>query len=115
MKQKISSSGGKFYFGIDFHSTQEDIYYTIDPEYQGNMPGLVADVITATGIEFKDYEPNVQSRSEVYPKVTSYTYFFYEFGAEAFIYEVGDHTPRNFIREKAEVTARKLMELMTEQ
>jgi hypothetical protein len=114
MKQR-TSAGGKFYFGIDFHSTQEDIYYTIDPEFKGNMPGLVPDLITATGNEFADYEPNVQPRTEFGAKVTSYAYFFFEHGAEAFTYEVGDNTPRDFIRKKAEVTAIKLMELMTKQ
>ena len=108
-----TSSGDKFYFGIDFHSTQEDIYYTIDPELKGIMPGLVPQLIEATGMEFDDYEPNVQPRSWEGAKVTSFTYFFYEHNAEALIYEVGDHTPRDFIREKAEMTAVKLMELMT--
>jgi hypothetical protein len=112
MEQK-RSSGGKFYFGIDFHSTQEDIYYTIDPELEGIMPGLVPELIEATGMKFADYEPNVQPRSGAGARVTSYTYFFFEHGAEAFIYEVGDHTPRDFIRAKAEATANKLMELMT--
>ena len=111
MKQK-TSGGGKFYFGIDFHSTQEDIYYTIDPELKGNMADLVPELIEATGMEFEDYEPNVQPRTEFGVKVTSYSYFFFEYGAEAFTYEVGDNTPRNFIRKKAEVTAIKLMELM---
>ncbi|MBN2237319.1 MAG: hypothetical protein JW729_07150, partial [Bacteroidales bacterium] len=30
MENKVKESKGKFYFGIDFHSTFHDIYYTID-------------------------------------------------------------------------------------
>jgi len=31
MQNKVATTGGKFYFGVDFHSTWEDIYYTIIP------------------------------------------------------------------------------------
>ena len=112
MKQKTTTTGGKFYFGVDFHSTWEDIYYTISPELKGNMPGLVPDMIAATAQEFPDYEPNIKPGSEEDAKVTSSTYFFYEFGAESLTYEIGDNTPREFVRKKGEVSAMKLMELM---
>lgn len=112
MKQKTTITGGKFFFGIDFHSTFEDIYYTMSPELKGNMPGLVPDMIYATAQEFEDYEPNIKPRSEMDVRVTSSTYFFYEYGAESLTYEVGDNTPRDFVRKKGEVSAMKLMELM---
>ena len=76
------------------------------------MPGLVPDMIAATAQELADYEPNVKPRSETDIKITSSTYFFYEFGAESLTFEIGDNTPREFVRKKAEVSAIKLMELM---
>ena len=112
MTRKTGEKGGKFYFAVDFHSTYKDIYYTIDPGLKGNMPGLVPDMIAATAQEFADYEPNVKPRSETDIKITSSTYFFYEFGAESLTFEIGDNTPREFVRKKAEVSAIKLMELM---
>jgi len=112
MKQRTGSVGGKFYFGVDFHSTQEDIYYTIGPELEGNMPGLVPELIHATAQEFPDYTPNIKPNSKVEARITSTSFLFYEFGAEALTYEIGDHTPRDFIRKKGEVSAMKLMELM---
>ncbi len=112
MKHKITSSGGLFYFGVDFHSTQEDIYYTIGPELDGNMPGLVPELINATAREFPDYTPNIKPRSEEDARITSSSFLFFEIGAEALTYEVGDHTPRDFVLKKGEVTATKLMELM---
>ena len=112
MNRKTTETGGKFYFAVDFHSTWEDIYYTISPNLKGNMPGVVPDMITATAQEFVDYEPNIKPRSEVDAKITSSTYFFYEFGAESLTFEIGDNTPREFVRKKGEVSARKLMELM---
>ncbi len=112
MRQKTTESGGKFYFGVDFHSTFEDIYYTIDPGLKGNMPGLVPEVIEAMAQELPGYIPNIRPNSPEQPRITSTTFLFYEFGAEALTYEIGDKTPRDFIRQKGEVSARKLMELM---
>ena len=112
MVQKVASSGGKFYFGVDFHSTQKDIYYTIDPERNGNMPGLVPEMIEATGNEFPEYQPNVRPNTDTVVKVTSAKFLFYEMGAESLTYELGDHTPREFVRKKGEISAIKLMELM---
>ncbi len=112
MMQLTRSTGGKFYFGVDFHSTQEDIYYTIGPELEGNMPGLVPELIEATAQEFPDYTPNIKPRSEKDARITSTAFLFFEFGAEAITYEIGDHTPRDFIQRKGKVSAMKLMELM---
>jgi cytosolic carboxypeptidase protein 6 len=44
--------------------------------------------------------------------VTSNAYFFFTHGAEALTYEVGDNTPRGFIKEKGKATAEKLMEIL---
>lgn len=112
MENQVAETGGKFYFGIDFHSTWEDIYYTINPELSGNMPGLVPRIIQATDKAMPSYEPNVRPSPGMEAGVTSSSYFFFEHGAEALTYEVGDNTPRDFIRTKAEVTAAKMMELM---
>jgi len=112
MKQLTRSTGGIFYFGVDFHSTQEDIYYTIGPELEGNMPGLVPELIEATAQEFPDYTPNIKPRSQEDARITSTAFLFFEFGAEALTYEIGDHTPRDFIRKKGQMSATKLMELM---
>ena len=110
--EKQVSSGGKFYFGVDFHSTFEDIYYTINPEKKGNMPGLVPQLIQAVGNEIPGYEPNIRPNSDDEPKISSTSFFFYEFGVEAVTYEIGDGTSRDLIQRKGELTAKKLMELM---
>jgi hypothetical protein len=114
MKNSTASTGGKFYFGVDFHSTQEDIYYTIDPGLEGNMPGLVPELIEASAKEFPDYLPNIRPNSLEEARITSSSFLFFEFGAEALTYEVGDHTPRDFVHMKGEMTATKLMELLLE-
>jgi hypothetical protein len=111
MEDKVAE-GGKFYFDVDFHSTQQDIYYTINPDKKGNMPGLVPKLIQAVGYEIPGYDPNIRPNSDDEPKISSNSFFFYEFGAESFTYEIGDETSRDLIKQKGELTALKLMELM---
>jgi len=46
------------------------------------------------------------------PKISSTSFFFYEFGAEAVTYEIGDGTSLELIRKKGEPTAQKLIEII---
>ncbi len=114
MKTKVAE-GGKFYFAIDFHSTYHDIYYTIAPEEKGNMPWLVPKVINAMAKDIQNYHPNIKPDDPSSPKVNSTVSIFYEFGAEAVTYEVGDSTPRDFIKQKGNLTAKNLMEKMLQE
>ncbi|OJJ14835.1 hypothetical protein BKI52_40470 [marine bacterium AO1-C] len=113
MREIKARKGGKFYFGVDFHSTWEDIYYTVDPKLKGNMPGLVPKMIKAAAAEIKNYEPNIRpSMKSGSAYVTSARYFFWKHQAEALTFEIGDHTPRALIKKKGQFAAIKLMELM---
>lgn len=112
MHEVIRSTGGEFNFGIDFHSTWDDIYYTIDPEIPGNMPGLVHEWLDAVKKELPGYDPNISSNDQMVPTTVSRNYFFVEFGAEALVYEIGDNTNREFVAEKGRVGAEQLMRIM---
>lgn len=107
-------SGVKFYVAIDFHSTWEDIYYTVNPALLGNMPGIIPEMIAVSGGDLPGYEPNVRSSLGSANSVTSKSYFFHTHGAEALTYEVGDNTRIDFIGAKAVATANRLMEGMLE-
>ncbi|WP_192348675.1 M14 family metallopeptidase [Algoriphagus sp. Y33] len=112
MHQVIGETGGEFNFGIDFHSTWDDIYYTIDPKLSGNMPGLVYEWLDAVKGRLPGYDPNISSNDQMVPTTVSRNYFFMEFDAEALVYEIGDNTDRNFVAEKGRVGAEELMRLM---
>ena len=112
MEERVAKTKGKFYFGIDFHSTWDDIYYTVDPKLKGNMPGLVTDWLTAVKAALPDYEPNIKPNDKLIPTAVSRNYFFVEHGAEALVFEVGDNTPRDFLKEKARISANELMRLL---
>jgi predicted deacylase len=111
MKKNVGS-GGQFVLGIDFHSTQEDVFYTSAAERIGSIPGLVNELIDSIAAGLGDYTPNIQPIRADSPPVSSQDYIFLEFGAESFTYEVGYNTPRDFVRKKGEGTAIQLMELL---
>ena len=114
MRERKESTHGKFYFGIDFHSTWDDIYYTVDPKLKGNMSDLVTDWLDALKQEIPNYEPNVKPSGDMVPTAISRNYFFIEYGAESLVFEVGDNTPRLFLKEKGKISANELMKLMLE-
>lgn len=104
--------GDTFYSAIDFHSTFEDIYYTMAPDVKGNMPGLIPKVIEAMAKDIPGYGPNIRPDEADAVKINSTASIFHAFHAEAMTYEVGDDTPRDLIKTKGELTAKNLMELM---
>ncbi len=106
-------NGGKVYFGVDFHSTWEDIYYTINEALKGNKPGLVPEMITSMAAEL-ELDPNIRPGRDTLRGPTSSSYMFHVLGAEALTFEFGDNTPRDLIKRKGEVSAEKLMELLLE-
>lgn len=112
MEEKVKSSGGKFIFAADFHSTWEDIFYTINENMEGNRPGLIPKLIKRSSKKIKGYEPNIRPTESNERSVTSNSYFFFVHGAESMTFEVGDNTPRELIRMKGEFTARELMRLL---
>jgi len=112
MEERVSDTEGKFYFGIDFHSTWDDIYYTVDPKLKGNMPGLVTDWLDTVKDALPGYDPNIRPSGDLVPTAVSRNYFFVQHGAEALVFEIGDNTPRAFIKKKGQASATALMALM---
>ena len=97
--------------GLDFHSTNEDVFYThIDEvEPDNNFPGFKDRWLAALerGIG-GDYDLNEEA--EPIGKPTSMSWFRVQFGAEGITYEVGDDTPRDFLARKGRVAARTLID-----
>jgi hypothetical protein len=113
LKRREAETGGRFYFGIDFHSTWDDIYYPMDKKFSdSNMPNLVWDWLDAIKKAIPKYEPNIRPNDKLEPTIVSRNYFLKEHRMEAIVFEIGDNTPRDFIRKKGETGARELMKLM---
>jgi len=113
MHQRVSENGGRFYFAIDFHSTWEDIYYTVGSNYvTGNVPGLVPRWLENVKERLPGYELNISPNDQMEPTLVSRNYFYMKYGAESLVYEIGDNTPRDFLERKSRTGAEELMKLL---
>ncbi len=112
LRRREAETGGKFYFGIDFHSTWNDIYYPMTRRHEGHMPGLVQDWLEKIQAAMPGYTPVIQANDQPLPAMVSRNYFLNSHGMEAIVFEIGDNTPRDFIRKKGKVGAEELMKLL---
>lgn len=112
LKKREQETGGKFYFGVDFHSTWDDIYYPMNQSYKGNMPNLVWDWLDQIQRAIPNYRPNIRATEKLEPTIVSRNYFLKAHGMEAIVFEIGDNTSRARIQQKGEVGATELMKLV---
>jgi len=97
--------------GLDFHSTQNDIYYTLSDDLAHDLEGFREYWIAGIGQAFEGtYEPN--DAPSPLSKPISKGWFYLQFNAEGITYEVGDETPRDFIKAKGEVAAKEMMKML---
>jgi hypothetical protein len=113
LQKKLKGTERKLYFGIDFHSTWDDIFYTNLTEKPTNMDGLIKRWFEDLEKEIPGYKVNARG-SKPASGVISKAFFNREFNAEALVYEVGDNTSRDFTILKSKTAAEKLMLLSLE-
>ncbi|MDN5201142.1 M14 family metallopeptidase [Fulvivirgaceae bacterium BMA10] len=97
-------------FGMDFHSTYWDVYYTLDDSLVSHLPGFKDQWLEAIEREIANYEINDHPSGLGAP--VSKSWFFTQFQAEGVTYEIGDNTPRAFIKKKGAISATKMMEIL---
>lgn len=114
LRKKINGTERKLYFGIDFHSTWDDIFYTNTTDKPTNMDGLIKRWFTELEKAIPDYKVNARPSKVQLNSVISKAFFNREFNAEALVYEVGDNTSRDFTALKSKTAAEKLMALALE-
>lgn len=113
LARKESEAGGKFFFGIDFHSTWDDIYYPMDKKFtETNAPGLMWNWLDAIKRAIPRYEPNIRPNDKPDPTIVSRNYFMRAHKMEAIVFEIGDNTPRDFIKKKGTAGADEMMKLL---
>ncbi len=100
----------KVIIGLDFHSTQNDVFYTLP----SNRPSSISPFkdLWLEGMEqsIVDYQAN-DAPGDISTPITKF-WFYLQFGAEGITYEVGDEVSREFIREKAVTAAQEMMQLL---
>ncbi len=100
----------KVILGLDFHSTQEDVYYTLTSNRKSHIFGFKDLWLNAIDNSIPGYSPNDEPYDLNQPITKGW--FYLQFGAEGITYEVGDETDRAFVRQKAKVAAIEMMKLL---
>lgn len=109
----LERPGAEVWFAADFHSTNRDVFFTLDRSLETRPAGFVDRWLDRIRLDLPDY--SVSDVPSGLDSPTSRNWFYREFGAPAVIYEVGDATDRALIREVATTAARALMELLLEE
>ncbi|MFT6868000.1 MAG: hypothetical protein ACJA08_002848 [Cyclobacteriaceae bacterium] len=102
------SQKNKVVFGIDFHSTYHDVFYTNDT--LSAYPDTRQQVFSFMESEIPDYKVN--EKPSAVTKPVSKSWFFSAFKAEGITYEVGDSTPEDTIELKGRAAARGVMKVL---
>jgi hypothetical protein len=109
---KIVAEGGKMVMAIDFHSTQQDVFYTMPSDYGMMPPKLVENWLnelknkTASSFVVRN-KPGSSPGRGVFKQ-----YFTDTFKVHAITYEMGDNTERKMIAHVANQAADTLMQTM---
>ena len=105
--------GHELWFAVDFHSTQRDVFYTLERNLETNPPGITDRWLGHISAQLPHYQVN-DSPSGVEGGISK-NWFYNTFGATALIYEVGDQTNRDLIREVATTAAQGMMEILLDE
>lgn len=112
---KSKDDAYEFVFGVDFHSTWDDIYYPLDTVAAGPKGKIVFDWIDAISQRLPQKKTNISASDQLEPTMVSRTYFFVNHKMPALVFELGDDTPRDFLKLKGQVAAEELMRLLMAQ
>ncbi len=113
LTKEVSRQQARVYFGLDFHSTWNDIYYVFDEKTTPYATSLTQQWLTGVEGVIPGYKANQSASGTESP--ISKNWFFTQFGADAVTYEVGDNTPRDDLRVKGQVAAVEMMKLLLKQ
>lgn len=100
----------KVIIGLDFHSTQEDVYYTLPANRRSSIFPFKDLWLNGMEQSILEYQANDEP-GDMNAPITKF-WFYLQFNAEGVTYEVGDEVPRDFIREKAQAAAQEMMQLL---
>jgi len=96
--------------GLDFHSTYYDVYYTNNESVKVRIPGFTKEWLKRLERDLNLEDINEQSSG--YGAPTSKGWFNKQLGAESITYEIGDDTPRDFIKVKGHLSAVHMMDIL---
>ena len=101
------------WFGLDFHSTQYDVFYTVKREFETEPAGITDLWLNEIAATFPDYHVN-DDPGQINNPVTK-SWFYNQFKAAGVTYEAGDEIPRDQITKIAVGAANAMMKVMLDQ
>jgi len=110
MVREQKTKKNKVVLCMDFHSTQKDVMYTHVDSIVSVVPGFKNFWLYGLDQAMPDHTPHEEAYGFSQPYAKGW--FHKQFKAESIIFEVGDETPRPFIREKAQKSALEMMKLL---
>ena len=108
--EKVKKQNAIVCFGVDFHSTQEDIFYYSKKNINPDKEIITLKWVNSINQIFPDNSFNPEPTGIT--SQTSKNWFYNEMQAEAITYEVGDNTPRDIIKKRGNEAARLLMKIL---
>jgi cytosolic carboxypeptidase protein 6 len=106
----VKENRSQVYFGLDFHSTDEDIFYVYNPDIISVIPGFTQQWLKGIEAALPGYKLNQEAFGLESPILKNW--FFNEFKAEAVTFEIGDETDRQIIRMKGRIAAEEMMKIL---
>ncbi len=107
---RAKKGNNKVVLSIDFHSTQNDVYYIFDKSFNTKLHNFVKYWLSS--IDRLIYPFKTIHSPEPLSKPYSKVWFYMQFKAESLTYEVGDETDREIIDKKARISAVTMMDLL---
>lgn len=112
---KLQSKKSKMKFFIDFHSTQEDVFYITKKDTtlkEDKVYDLTKKWLNKIQNDFTNYNVNIDESLNAPNHPTSDAWAFNHFHCPALTYEMGDEDNRAQIKEVAQSAAKAMMELL---
>jgi cytosolic carboxypeptidase protein 6 len=111
--RETSQPGHAVWFAADFHSTNRDVFYTLDRQFATEPPGVIDRWLQQIATQLPHY--SVSDAPSGLGGPTSRNWFYRQYGAAALTYEVGDNTDPALIREVAQTAARGMMRVLLDE
>ena len=112
VRELLGAPGHEIWFFADFHSTNRDVFYTLDRRLPTTPPEILDPWLERLRAAVPQFDLEDSPSGLATPM--SRNWFYREFAAPGLIYEVGDHTDRRRIAEIAEAAAHAMMEVLVE-
>lgn len=108
--QHLQKDDVRVWYGFDFHSTGEDILYPISNKIIPDETSITRPWIDSMNVRLPN-DKWVEEPFDISSPIAK-NWIFRTFGAEAITYEIGDESPRDYVRLKTKIAAEEMMRIL---